>query len=414
MSSVPTAIPATFDVEAIRCQFPILHQEINGHPLVYLDNAASVQKPTAVIDAIANYYRHDHANVHRGAHTLAARATEAFEGARAKVAEFLGGTAREEIVWTRGTTESINLVANSWGRANLRAGDEIVLTEMEHHANIVPWQMVAAATGARIRVVPITDAGELDLDGFRNLLGERTRLVAVTQVSNVLGTVNPVAEIVRLAHAAGALALIDGAQAVSHMAVDVRALGADFYVFSGHKLFGPTGIGVLYARRELLDAMPPWQGGGQMIETVSFAGTTYTEAPWKFEAGTPNIADAIGMGAALAWLDSLDRAAAQAHEEALFARLDAALAAMPGVRRIGTAGSRVSVASFLVDGAHPTDVGHLLDQQGVAVRAGHHCTMPLMARLGIPGTVRASVAYYNTHAEVDRFIAALEKVKSFL
>lgn len=414
MSAIQTAHRAAFDVEAVRRQFPILHQEVNGYPLVYLDNAASVQKPDAVIDAIAHYYRHDHANVHRGAHMLATRATDAFEGARARVAVFLGGVAREEIIWTRGTTESINLVANSWGRANLRAGDEIVLTEMEHHANIVPWQMVAAATGARIRVVPVTEAGELDMDAFRNLLGERTRLVAVTQVSNALGTINPVTEIVRLAHAAGALVLIDGAQAVSHFSMDVRALGADFYVFSGHKLFGPTGIGVLYARRELLDAMPPWQGGGQMIEKVSFAGTTYTEAPWKFEAGTPNIAGAVGMGAALEWLGALDRDAAQAHEDALFVRLDAALAVMPGVRRIGTAPSRVSVASFLVAGAHPTDVGHLLDQQGVAVRAGHHCTMPLMARLGIPGTVRASVAFYNTAAEIDRFVAALEKVKTFI
>ncbi|MFZ5653013.1 MAG: SufS family cysteine desulfurase [Pseudomonadota bacterium] len=403
-----------FDIAAVRREFPILHQEVNGHPLVYLDNAASMQKPAAVIDAIARYYRRDHSNVHRGAHALANRATEALEHARQRVADFLGGVAREEILWTRGTTESINLVANSWGRANLRAGDEILLTAMEHHANIVPWQMVAQATGARIRVLPVTDAGALELAALPELLNERTRLVAVTQVSNALGTLNPVAEIVRAAHAAGALVLVDGAQAVNHLAVDVRALGADFYAFSGHKLFGPTGIGVLYGRRALLDAMPPWQGGGEMIERVSFAGTTYAEVPWRFEAGTPHIAGAIGLGAAIAWLQEQDREAAAAHERALLARLDAGLDAIPGVRRIGTAAERVSIASFVVEGTHPTDVGLLLDQQGVAVRAGHHCAMPLMERLGIPGTVRASLALYNTAAEVDRLLAALDKALGFL
>lgn len=407
-------VNGSFDVEAVRREFPILHQQVNGQPLVYLDNAATMQKPAAVIDAIANYYRHDNANVHRGAHALASRATEAMEQARERVAEFLGGVAREEIIWTRGTTESINLVANSWGRANLKAGDEILLTTMEHHANIVPWQMLAAATGACIRVLPITDEGALDLEALPGLLGARTRLVAITQMSNVLGTVNPVAEIARMAHAAGALVLIDGAQAINHFAVDVRALGADFYAFSGHKLFGPTGIGVLYGRRELLDAMPPWQGGGQMIERVSFAGTTYAEVPWKFEAGTPHIAGAIGLGAAVAWLQALDRAAAERHEQELLARLDDGLDAMPGVRRIGTTAQRAAVASFVVDGAHPTDVGVLLDQQGIAVRAGHHCTMPLMARYGIPGTVRASLAPYNTLAEVDRLLVALDKALGFL
>lgn len=405
---------AGFDVDAVRREFPILDQQVNGQPLVYLDNAATMQKPAAVIDAIAHYYRHDNANVHRGAHALASRATEAMEQARERVAEFLGGVAREEILWTRGTTESINLVANSWGRANLQPGDEILLTTMEHHANIVPWQMVAAATGARIRVLPITDDGALDLEALPGLLGERTRLVAITQMSNVLGTVNPVAEIARMAHAAGALVLIDGAQAINHFEVDVRALGADFYAFSGHKLFGPTGIGVLYGRRELLDAMPPWQGGGQMIERVSFDGTTYAQVPWKFEAGTPHIAGAIGLGAAVAWLQTLDRAAADAHEQVLLARLDAGLDAIPGVRRIGTAAARAAIASFVVDGVHPTDVGVLLDQQGVAVRAGHHCTMPLMARFGIPGTVRASLAPYNTLAEVDRLLVALDKALGFL
>jgi len=407
-------VNGSFDVEAVRREFPILHQQVNGQPLVYLDNAATMQKPAAVIDAIANYYRCDNANVHRGAHALASRATEAMEQARERVAEFLGGVAREEILWTRGTTESINLVANSWGRANLKPGDEILLTTMEHHANIVPWQMVAAATGACIRVLPITEEGALDLEALPGLLGARTRLVAITQMSNVLGTVNPVAEIARMAHAAGALVLIDGAQAINHFEVDVRALGADFYAFSGHKLFGPTGIGVLYGRRELLDAMPPWQGGGQMIERVSFAGTTYAEVPWKFEAGTPHIAGAIGLGAAVAWLQGLDRAAADAHEQELLARLDAGLDAIPGVRRIGTAAERAAIASFVVDGVHPTDVGVLLDQQGIAVRAGHHCTMPLMERYGIPGTVRASLAPYNTLAEVDRLLVALDKALGFL
>ena len=407
-------VNGSFDVEAVRREFPILHQQVNGQPLVYLDNAATMQKPAAVIDAIAHYYRRDNANVHRGAHALASRATEAMEQARDRVAEFLGGVTREEVIWTRGTTESINLVANSWGRANLKAGDEILLTTMEHHANIVPWQMVAAATGARIRVLPITDEGALDLAALPGLLGARTRLVAITQMSNVLGTINPVAEIARMAHAAGALVLIDGAQAINHFAVDVRALGADFYVFSGHKLFGPTGIGVLYGRRELLDAIPPWQGGGQMIERVSFEGTTYAEVPWKFEAGTPHIAGAIGLGAAVAWLQNLDRDAAERHERELLARLDAGLDAIAGVRRIGTAAPRAAVASFVVDGVHPADVGVLLDQQGVAVRAGHHCTMPLMDRFGIPGTVRASVAPYNTPAEVDRLLVALDKALGFL
>ncbi|HSG90347.1 MAG TPA: cysteine desulfurase [Pseudomonadales bacterium] len=409
-----------FDVEAVRAQFPALHQEVNGRPLVYLDNAATTQKPEAVIDAISAYYRHDHSNVHRGAHALADRATAAFEGARSKVAQFLSPAdgsdpvTREEIIWTRGTTEAINLVANSWGRANLRAGDEIVLTELEHHANIVPWQMVAEVTGAVIRVIPVSDAGELDLDAAAELIGARTRIVGVAHVSNALGTVNPVAEIVHLARAAGALVLVDGAQAVNHFAVDVRGLDADFYVFSGHKLFGPTGIGVLYGRRALLEAMPPWQGGGEMIERVSFEGSTWNQLPYRFEAGTPHIAGAVGLGAAIDWFQAQDHDAMRAHETALLAHLDGALAAMNDVRRIGTAADRVAVASFLVDGAHPSDVGMLLDQQGVAVRTGHHCTMPLMARYGVPGTVRASLSVYNTLEEVDRFLAALEKVKTFL
>ncbi len=415
MSARSVAASPEFDPRAVRAEFPILDQLVEGKPLVYLDNAASTQKPEAVIEAIAHYYRHDHSNVHRGAHALADRATAAFEQARSDVAAFLGGAKREEIIFTRGTTESINLVANSWGRTQLGPGDEILLTEMEHHANIVPWQMVAEATGAVIRVAPVLDNGELDFVAWTALLGERTRLVAMTEVSNTLGTVNPVAEVVQRAHAVGAVVLIDGAQAVNHFPVDVLALEADFYVFSGHKLFGPTGVGVLYGREALLEAMPPWQGGGEMIERVSFsAGTTYTGLPWKFEAGTPHIAGVIGLGAAIRWLDGLDRAAAARHEQALLERVDTALAGMSDVTRVGVAPGKVAVASFLLAGSHPSDVGMLLDQQGMAVRTGHHCTMPLMDRYGIPGTVRASFSLYNTFDEVDRFIEGLDKVRSFL
>ena len=411
--------PETLDVEAIRAQFPVLAQEVNGRPLVYLDNAASTQKPDAVIDAIAAYYRRDHSNVHRGAHALADRATASFEAARGKVAAFLSGAdapavSQDEIVWTRGTTEAINLVANSWGRANLGAGDEIVLTELEHHADIVPWQMVAEATGARIRVIPVTDTGEVDLDTARTLIGPRTKLLAFAHVSNSLGTVLPAEELIALARGAGATVLVDGAQAVNHFRVDVKALDCDFYAFSGHKLFGPTGIGVLYGKAGLLEAMPPWQGGGEMIDRVSFEETTYNRAPFRFEAGTPHIAGAIGLGAAIDWLSGIDVDAAARHEQALLARLDDALAGMNDIRRIGTAPGKAAVVSFLMDGAHPTDVGMLLDQQGVAVRTGHHCTMPLMTRFGVPGTVRASFSLYNTLDEVDRFVEALDKVRSFL
>ena len=410
--------PATFDVAAIRAQFPILDQEVNGRPLVYLDNAASTHKPEAVVAAIADYYRRDHSNVHRGAHALAERATSAFEAARGRVASFLSGPAGavspEEIVWTRGTTEAINLVANAWGRAELAPGDEIVLTELEHHADIVPWQMVAEATGAVIRVIPVTDAGEVDLDGARAIIGARTKVLAFAHVSNSLGTVLPAETLIGLAREVGAMVLVDGAQAVNHFRVDVKALDCDFYVFSGHKLFGPTGIGVLYGRRELLDTMPPWQGGGEMIDRVSFEGTTYQGAPLRFEAGTPHIAGAIGLAAAIDWLAGIDADAAARHEHALLERLDDALAGMNDVRRIGTAPGKTAVVSFLMDGAHPSDVGMLLDQQGLAVRTGHHCNMPLMTRYGIPGTVRASFSLYNTLDEVDRLVAALDKVRSFL
>ncbi|MCH2097709.1 MAG: cysteine desulfurase [Pseudomonadales bacterium] len=420
MSSAARSVQG-FDVAAVRAEFPALAQNVNGRPLVYLDNAASTQKPDAVIEAIANYYRRDHSNVHRGAHALADRATAAFESARETVARFLSGgrsegglVAREEIVWTRGTTEAINLVASSWGRSNLAAGDEIVLTELEHHADIVPWQMVAADTGAVIRVIPVTDDGEIDLEIARGLISERTKIVAFAHVSNALGTVLPAAELIALARAVGATVLVDGAQAVIHFCVDVKALDCDFYVFSGHKLFGPTGIGVLYGKREVLDAMPPWQGGGEMIDRVSFEKTTYNRVPFRFEAGTPHISGAIGLAAAIEWLDGIDRAAAHAHEQGLLDRLDDALAGMNDVRRIGTAPGKTAVVSFLLDGSHPSDVGMLLDQQGVAVRTGHHCNMPLMTRYGVPGTVRASFSLYNTVDEVDRFLEALDKVRTFL
>lgn len=408
------------DVQAVRAQFPILHQQVADAPLVYLDNAASTQSPAPVLDAVRHYHSHDHANVHRGAHQLSVRATRAFETARQTVADFLSAPGAalpvqpEEIIWTRGTTESINLVANCWGRANLRAGDEILLTAMEHHSNIVPWQLVAEATGAKIGVIPVTDAGELDMQEAGRLLARRPRLLAVTHVSNALGTVNPVAQLASMAHEAGALILVDGAQAIGHLPVDLHALDVDFYAFSGHKLFAPTGIGVLYGRRELLDAMPPWQGGGEMIEQVAFTGSSWAPLPWKFEAGTPNISAALGLAAAIDWLRALPSEQVAAHENNLRVHLHEGLAGLSGVRHIGGgAGQQVALASFLVQGMHPSDVGILLDQQGVAVRSGHHCAMPLMQHYGIPGTVRASCALYNTVAEVDRFLAALQQAQSF-
>ena len=403
---------AALDIPALRAQFPILQRQIRGKPLVYLDNGATTQKPQAVLDAIDACYRECNSNVHRGAHYLSDEATARFEGARQTVADFLNAS-REEIIWTRGTTESINLVARCLD-TRFAVGDEIIISTLEHHSNIVPWQMLCERTGAQLKVIPLHNDGSLDLDAYRALLNERTRLVAITQVSNSLGTVNPVADIIRDAKAAGALTLIDGAQAVSHFTVDVRALDCDFYAFSGHKLFGPTGIGVLYGRRELLEAMPPWLGGGEMIETVSFARSTWNQLPYKFEAGTPNIAGAIGLGAAIGWLERQDRAALANHEAALLRHAHDQATQCNGLRRVGTAVDQVAAFSFLLDGAHPHDVGQLLDQQGIAVRTGHHCTMPLMDCLGIPGTVRASFSIYNTHDEVEQLFAALEKVKTFL
>ncbi|PAU88742.1 cysteine desulfurase CsdA [Pseudomonas sp. WN033] len=403
-----------FDAERVRKDFPILHQQVNGHPLVYLDNAATTQKPEAVIQAISDYYRQDNSNVHRGAHALADRATEKFEAARVKVQQFIHAAERREIIWTRGTTEGINLVAACWGRSQLKPGDRILVSAMEHHSDIVPWQLVAAEKGASVEPIPVDASGTLDMAALEAMLDERVRMVACVHVSNALGTINPVEQVVRLAHSVGALCLIDGAQAVSHFEVDVQALDCDFYAFSSHKLFGPTGLGVLYGKAALLEAMPPYQGGGEMIESVSFAGTTFNQLPYKFEAGTPDIAGVIGLGAAIDYIQGLDRAGATAHEQALLAYAENCARNTPGVILVGTAARKTSVMSFLLEGAHPHDIGMLLDQQGVAVRTGNHCAQPIMDQFGIPGTVRASFSFYNTRADVDRLFEALAKVRQFL
>lgn len=401
-------------LDALRAEFPILHQQVHGKPLVYLDNAATTQKPIAVIEAIDHYYRFDNSNVHRAAHALSDRATQGFENARKAVARYLNSPKPEQIIWTRGTTESINLVAHSWARNNVGAGDEILITAMEHHANIVPWQIVCEVTGATLKVAPVTPAGDLDLDAFHALLSPRTRLVSVVHVSNALGTINPVKHIIDKAHEAGAVAMVDGAQAMPHWQVDVQALDCDFYAFSGHKMYGPTGIGVLYGKEALLNAMPPYQAGGEMIAKVTFAKTTYNELPYKFEAGTPHIAGVIGLGAAVEWLEKQDRASLARHEDALLAYAHALADDFDGLTRIGRAANKAGVMSFLLKGGHPHDVGTLLDQQGIAVRTGHHCAMPIMDQYCIPGTVRASFAFYNTPQEVEAFFHALRKVSTFL
>ncbi|WP_300433344.1 cysteine desulfurase [uncultured Thalassolituus sp.] len=401
-------------INEIRAQFPALNQDVNGKPLVYLDNGATTQKPQSVIDALSDYYRLNNSNVHRGAHTLSDRATQHFEDARKTLQAFLNANKAEEIVWTRGTTESINLVAATWGRQHIQAGDEILVTGMEHHSNIVPWQMLCQQTGATLRPIPVKDTGELDMEAFASMLSDKVKFVSVVHVSNALGTINPVEDIIKMAHEVGAKVLVDGAQAVSHWNVDVQALDADFYAFSGHKLFGPTGIGVLYGKEELLNAMPPYQGGGEMIEHCSFDGTTYNVLPYKFEAGTPNIAGAIGLAAAVNYLNGLDRVALEHHENALLVRANELADQIGGIRKVGTAPKKASVFSFLLDGAHPADVGTLLDQQGIAVRTGHHCAMPIMNQFNIPGTVRASFSFYNTMDDVERLFAGLEKAKMFL
>ena len=392
--------------------FPILSRPLGGgRRLAYLDNAATTQKPESVIAAEADFYRQSNANIHRGVHWLSQHATDLHEAARRKVAAFVNAAQDSEIVFTGGTTASINLVAQSWGRANLKPGDEILLTGMEHHSNIVPWQLACAQTGAVLKVVPVTDRGELDLEAFGRLLGPRTRLLAVAHVSNALGTVNPIEQMIRQAHAAGALVLVDGAQAVAHQPVDVRRLGSDFYAFSGHKLYGPTGIGVLHARAELLAAMPPWQGGGDMIRTVSFEGSTWAEPPQRFEAGTPNIAGVVGLAAAIDYVQGVGLERIAAHEQALLESATAAVQALPGVRLIGTATEKASILSFVVEGIHPHDLGTILDSEGVAIRAGHHCAMPLMTRFGVPGTARASFALYNDEQDVTALVAAIAKAQ---
>ncbi|HAO88031.1 MAG TPA: cysteine desulfurase CsdA [Gammaproteobacteria bacterium] len=400
-----------FDVESVRAQFPALQQEVNGRPLIYLDSAATTQKPKAVIDAITHYYQCDNANVHRAAHALSSRATSAFEASRQLVADFLGSPDPAQVIWVRGVTEAVNLVAYSWGRSNLNAGDRVLVSTLEHHSDIVPWQLVCAERGAEVVAIPVSDEGVIDQAAYDELLDERVKMVAVNHVSNALGTVNPVKEMVAKAKAAGALCMVDGAQAVAHWPLDVIDLGCDFYAFSGHKLFGPTGVGALWGRRKLLEAMPPFFGGGEMIDRVSFDGTTFNTIPFKFEAGTPHIAGVIGLGAAVKWVQSLDRDAAAAHEAQLLAHCDELAQEIPGLRRLGPDTNRIGVFSFLLEGTHPEDLGTLLDQQGIAIRTGHHCAQPLMSRFDIPGSARASFSLYNTMADVEALFTGLRKVQ---
>ena len=401
------------DVSAARKDFPALHQEVHGKPLVYLDNAATTQKPTAVIDAIDRFYRLDCSNVHRGVHELSERATKAFEEARTSVKRFINARTEREIVFVRGTTEAINLVASSYGRSHLKAGDEILISALEHHSNIVPWQLLSDQIGTRLVVAPINDDAELMLEEFERRLGPNTALVAVAHVSNALGTVMPVQEIIRMAHARNVPVLIDGAQAVSHLRVDVRELGCDFYAFSGHKVFGPTGIGILYGREDLLDRMPPYQGGGDMIRSVTFEKTTYNELPYKFEAGTPHVAGAIGLGAALDYLSRLGIDRVTDYERGLLAYGTELLESIRGLRLIGTAREKAAVLSFVLEGIHPHDVGTVLDRLGIAVRTGHHCAQPVMARFGVPATTRASLAFYNTKAELDALADGIRQVQQW-
>ena len=409
-AEAPAPAPA-LDVERIRDDFPILHRLVRGRPLVYLDSAATTQKPRAVLDALARYYAHGNANIHRGVYVLSEEATAAYDAARAKVQRFLNAAASREIVFTRNATEGINLVAQSFGRRNVGPGDEIVITHMEHHSNIVPWQLLCEQVGARLRVAPIDDTGTLQLDELERLIGPRTRLVSVVHLSNSLGTINPVRDIVEMAHRRDVPVLIDGSQAVYHMPVDVQALGCDFYVFTGHKLYGPTGIGVLYGREALLEQMPPYQGGGDMIRSVTFEKTTYADLPHKFEAGTPHIAGAVGLGAAVDYVQGIGFDAVAPHEADLLAYGTAALSEVKGLRLIGTAANKASILAFVMKGAHPHDVGTIVDTEGVAIRTGHHCTQPIMDRFGVPATARASVAMYSTRGEIDVLVHALERVR---
>ena len=411
MSTLTSVIAAGFDVEKIREDFPALKQTIHGKPLVYLDSAATAQKPTAVVDAIRQFHEVDSANIHRGVHELSQRSTAAYEETRVKARHFLNSKTTNELIFVRGTTEGINLVASSWGRKNVKEGDEIIISAMEHHSNIVPWQMLCEEKGAKLRVIPMNDRGELILEEYEKLLNPRTRMVAVAHVSNALGTINPVKQIIEMAHQAGAVVLIDGAQSTPHIPVDVQALDADFYTLSGHKVVGPTGIGILYGKAALLNAMPPYQGGGDMIKVVTFEKTTYADLPYKFEAGTPNIAGGIGLGAAFDYVNKigLDKIAAYEHELLLYGT--EALSRIPGLRIIGTAREKAAVLSFVMEGIHPHDIGTVLDRQGIAVRTGHHCAQPVMDWFHVPATTRASLAFYNTMAEIDALAAGLGKVK---
>jgi len=398
----------------IRKDFPILHRQVNGKPLVYFDNGATSQKPQVVIDAITNYYTNENSNIHRGIHTLSQEATDAYEKARTTVQQFINAKHNHEIIFTSGTTGSINLVASSFGKKYIQAGDEIIISTMEHHSNIVPWQMLCEEKGAVLKVIPISDKGELLLEEFKKLLSSKTKMVAITHVSNTLGTINPVKEIIKLAKAVGAFVLIDGAQAVPHTKVDVQALDCDFYAFSGHKMFGPTGVGILYGKESILNELPPYQGGGDMIKTVTFEKTTYNELPHKFEAGTPNIVGGIGLGVAINYMNSIGIDNIEAYEHELLAYATEQIKQIEGVRIIGEAQNKASVLSFLVDGTHPTDIGMIIDKLGIAIRTGHHCTEPLMNRFNIPGTARASFAFYNTKEEIDTFILALERALKML
>jgi cysteine desulfurase/selenocysteine lyase len=404
----------SFDVEAIRKDFPALHQQVSGHPLVYLDNGASTQKPQQVIDAVNNFYKHDYSNVHRGIHTLSQRATDHFEAARETVKRFINAHSLAEVIFTSGTTNGINLVAQSYARSNLKAGDEVLVSAIEHHSNIVPWQILAEQIGIIVKVIPINEHGEILMDEYRALLSDKSKVVAVTQLSNALGTITPIKEIIDAAHAAGAVVMVDGAQAVAHTPVDVQALDCDFYAFSGHKLFGPTGIGVLYGKQVLLESMPPYQGGGDMIKVVSFSGTEYNELPYKFEAGTPNIAGVIGLAAGIDYIERIGLDAIAEYEQDLLDYTTEQMSAIEGLRIIGTAQHKASIVSFLIDGIHASDLGTLLDHQGVAVRVGHHCAMPVMEFFGVSATTRASMAFYNNRADIDTLVKATRKAVEML
>lgn len=410
----PTLIEPGFDVERVRHDFPILQERVHGKPLVYLDNAATSQKPETVISAIANYYRRDNANIHRGVHLLSQRATDEYEAARSVVQRFLGARESREIVFVRGATEAINLVVQTYGRTHVNRDDEVLITAMEHHSDIVPWQILCEQKGAHLRVVPINEAGELRLDEFEKLLSPRTRIVGVAHVSNALGTINPIKDIIRLAHSRNIPVLVDGAQAAPHLKIDVQDLDCDFYAFSGHKVYGPTGIGVLYGKAALLESMPPYQGGGDMISAVTFEKTIYNKVPHKFEAGTPHISGVIGLGAALAYVGEIGLSAIAAHEHDLLTYATRTIGAIPGVKLIGTAREKAAVLSFVIENIHPHDIGTILDQEGIAVRTGHHCAQPVMECFGVPATVRASFALYNTTTEIDALAAGIQKVKEFL